>query len=378
MTETAIVPAQQKPQNALAAYTREQLDILKNTIARGLSDMEFGFFLEVCARREKDPFRKRVYPVKRWDQSAGCEVIALQDSIDSYREDAQATGEYRGQVGPLWCGPDGKWTDIWLSDEPPAAAKVGVIRKGFAGPVWGIARYKSYVQRKKDGTPTRFWVVMPDNQLAKCAEAQALRKAFPDRFAGSYTEDEMGSTALEVQYETVDQPALTPAAPLAALTERLAAKETRPAKAQPKATQAASGPEEPGYVTREEMDYIATAAAKAQGASGDPGAPIAFPLDGLEPWDGWSTAKVGGKSEFAEKTWGELAEGSRDGKRHQFLRAAVGHAWDAIHERAAEMRDNAPDWQPTKADLPKPQERFQQHYVTLQRLEARIAEQVPA
>jgi hypothetical protein len=70
---------------------------------------------------------------------------------------------------------------------------VRVWRKGVARPFVGVARWKEFVQTKKDGTPTSFWARMPYNQLAKCAEAQGLRKAFPRRFAQVFTADEMPS-----------------------------------------------------------------------------------------------------------------------------------------------------------------------------------------
>jgi hypothetical protein len=129
--------------------------------------------------------------------------MSIQVGIDGFRliadrhRDGEGRRDYGGQVGPFWCGKDGAWNDVWVSDEPPVAAKVGIIRMGFSEPVQGIAKYSSYVQTDKDGNPSRFWKQMPDVMLAKVAEALALRKAFPNDLSGIYTADEMGQAENE-------------------------------------------------------------------------------------------------------------------------------------------------------------------------------------
>lgn len=177
-----------------------QVGLLKRTICKGASDDELGFFLQQCQHLGLDPFSRQVYAVKRWDSTAKTEVLSLQISIDGMRSQAESSGEYQGQDTPLFCGEDGSWTEVWLKDTPPSAAKVSVYRKGFTVPVTAIAKYSSYVQLKKDGSPSKFWVTMPDLMLAKCAESLALRKAFPKQLSGVYTTDEMGqSQTIEVE-----------------------------------------------------------------------------------------------------------------------------------------------------------------------------------
>jgi phage recombination protein Bet len=176
--------------SVLNEYTDEQKKLLYTMVAKDLNDTEMLFFLNFSKARGLNPLLKEIYGIIRIDKH-GRRNLAMQTSIDGFRSLAESTGEYEGQTAPEWTDgskdPLGKivWVEAWTDTKPPAASRVGVYRKGFRGPVYGVARFAAFC------TGEYMWTKMGDNQIAKCAEAQAFRKAFPRHFGQVYVNEEM-------------------------------------------------------------------------------------------------------------------------------------------------------------------------------------------
>lgn len=151
-----------------------------------ITEEEFKFFLDRCTATGLDPFAKQIGIVKRGGK------VSIDYNIDGLRLNAERTGLFAGTTASFWCGEDSVWKEIWLKKwGQPVAAKFGVYKKGCSEPFWGIAMWDEFAQMYY-GKPADLWAKMPCHMLTKCAEAMALRRAFP-----------IGSTgAEEVQIDT--------------------------------------------------------------------------------------------------------------------------------------------------------------------------------
>lgn len=186
--------------------TPEKLQLIRGQLAPQAPDDVLELYFERCRLTGADPFARMFYAQKRRCREGDNYVDrwTIETTIDGFRSIAESTTEYDGQDEPLF---------VYDKNGALIAAKVTVYRKDMTRPITGVAFYKEYVQCDRNGTVVPMWQKMPHNQLAKCAEALALRKAFPRRFSGLYTNDEMPPPD---QSDTPTSPVHTPPANAAA------------------------------------------------------------------------------------------------------------------------------------------------------------------
>ena len=165
--------------NDQSFWDDKQIAALKQIGLDNTPKAELAVFLHYCQRTGLDPFARQIYMISRGGK------YTIQSSIDGLRIVAQRSGNYGGQTPVEWCGTDGIWKDVWLEATAPVAARVGVYYKDAPNPTYAVAKFDSY------NANSPIWKKMPDLMIAKCAEALALRKAFPNDLSGIYSSDEM-------------------------------------------------------------------------------------------------------------------------------------------------------------------------------------------
>jgi phage recombination protein Bet len=170
MSSTALA---ERPVAGVPAVTKEQLDLVKRTVASGATEAELQLYLYDCARQGVHPLDRLLHFTKR-----GGKYTPV-TSIDLMRSRAADTGEYAGSDDAVFVGTS-------KADEWAATVTVWRLVQGQRCPFTATARWGEY---KPDSA--HMWQRMPHTMLAKCAEALALRKGFPRQLAGLYAAEEM-------------------------------------------------------------------------------------------------------------------------------------------------------------------------------------------
>lgn len=155
-------------------FTQEQVELIKKQIAPKANENELKLFLYQCKRTGLDPLARQIYCIPIGGR------MTIQTSIDGFRVVAERSGSYAGQSEPEF-----------VEDEKGkiVCCKVRVFKFSPSGQRYeasvGVAYWSEYAQNSP------MWNKMPHTMISKCAEALALRKAFPQDLSGIYTTDEM-------------------------------------------------------------------------------------------------------------------------------------------------------------------------------------------
>jgi len=217
MGQEPAVPSAHQAASPVKKFSRDQIDLIKRQIIPGADDDDMKMFLYVCARAALDPFARQIFPVPRNVKEIGPGGKAIwrkkytyQTSIDGLRLIAERSGAYAGSSDPEF-GPDSteETLNITKPISHPEWARVRVqkmLPTGGTVSYTGVVRWSEFRQVKEikhEDPKTKKWVGSgayeymglwedkPYHMLAKCAEAHALRKGFPQEMAGLYTKDEL-------------------------------------------------------------------------------------------------------------------------------------------------------------------------------------------
>jgi len=196
--------------------------------------------LAYCKARNLDIMKRPVHIVPMWSSATGGMVESVWPGIAELRTTAFRTGNYAGcdeaEFGQIvtqsFAGKvkakDG-WKDKTVEVRFPEWCRITIYRElngrvcKFVGPK--VKWIESYATIGNSSVPNEMWAERPEGQLEKCAEAAALRRAFPEEIGNELTAEEMHGRTIEADARIVS-PAIAgsdngppdPDAPLAPLT----------------------------------------------------------------------------------------------------------------------------------------------------------------
>jgi phage recombination protein Bet len=163
--------------------------------------------LSYCKSRNLDPMKRPVHIVPMWDSQRGGYVETVWPGISELRTTASRTKGYAGcdvaEFGPNLTMDfkgrvkrNGQWVDEVVTGlEFPEWCRITVYRIvdgqrcKFVGPK--VAWLETYATQGNTELPNKMWQERPEGQLEKCAEAAALRRAFPEEIGNELTAEEM-------------------------------------------------------------------------------------------------------------------------------------------------------------------------------------------
>jgi phage recombination protein Bet len=187
---------------ALTMDEAELLNVLRNSLYPNVQTDSIKMVLGYCKAAGLDPMHKPVHIVPMWNSAAGRSIDVVMPGIGMYRTQAARSGQYAGVTDPEF-GADVTEEIGGVTITYPASCRVTVKRllnNGSIAEFSATERWKENYAMKggkeKSVAPNAMWMKRPYGQLAKCAEAQALRKAFPE-FGAQPTAEEMDGKAYD-------------------------------------------------------------------------------------------------------------------------------------------------------------------------------------
>lgn len=182
---------------ALAVMSEQELTkVLQSSLYPGAAPESIKMVLGYCRAAGLDPIQKPVHIVPMWDAKSGGMRDVVMPGVNLYRTQAMRSGECAGVSEPEF-GPDVTENIGGLQITFPNWCRVTVKRRLPTGEIVEFTAREFWKEnyavkggKEKSIAPNAMWTKRPYGQIAKCAEAQALRKAFPE-FASAPTADEM-------------------------------------------------------------------------------------------------------------------------------------------------------------------------------------------
>ena len=182
------------------------LSALKSSLYTGAKDDSIQMVIEYCKACKLDPMQKPVHIVPMWDKNTESMKDTIMPGIGLYRIQAARSNKYAGVSEPEY-GDTVNTTLGGVKIAYPEWCKVTVKKLvgnnivEFTAKEYWIENYAT--ARKNSTAPNAMWLKRPFGQLAKCAEAQALRKAFPEIITQQPTAEEMEGKSFAENTKTV-------------------------------------------------------------------------------------------------------------------------------------------------------------------------------
>jgi phage recombination protein Bet len=201
-------------QHTQQTSSEDLLPVLKSSLYVGASDASVRMVLSYCAAAGLDPLQKPVHIVPMWDSKAGGMKDVIMPGINLYRIQAMRSGcagISEPEFGPLvkrnLGGVDVEFPE-WCRVTVRRQLTNGTIAEFTARELW-VENYAEKGGKEKSKAPNSMWSKRPSGQLAKCAQAQALRMAFPEICSAPTAEEMDGKPLISEDRDQPKQPTVS-------------------------------------------------------------------------------------------------------------------------------------------------------------------------